>query len=285
MATTYANGSVPPSLLAPLDGQPEASLRADAAAAWNRARADVWRRTGITLRVRGWNRTLDEQRRFFLERYEPRRTGGTDVRWYQGVRYVRVRGAAAAIPGTSNHGYGIAVDVEDYGNVGEFNYPRRVATFPILAEHGWTDTEGRGAIREPWHLVYDPARDQHRNTPTPTPAPVAPAPVPDIQEDDDMNTERLIQACYRKFFNREGTTQDVDGWLISAAIGKRTDAQIVEAFLKSTAEPGTVVAAFLESIGHAPNASQITEWTKDKANVETVRKNIAASPEARAKKG
>lgn len=159
MSITYANGSVPAGLLAPLDGQPEARPRADAAASWNRARADVERRTGITLRVRGWNRTLAEQERFFHERYEPRRTGGIDVRWYKGVRYARVRGAAAAIPGTSNHGYGIAIDVEDYGTVGDFDHPRRLATFPILAAHGWTDTEGRGAIREPWHLVYDPARD------------------------------------------------------------------------------------------------------------------------------
>ncbi|OCI31038.1 M15 family metallopeptidase [Oerskovia enterophila] len=181
MATAYVNGSVPPELLAALDGQPEAQLRADAAAAWNRARADALRRTGTVLRVRGWNRTLAEQERFFFERYEPRKAGGTDVRWYKGVRYVRGRGAAAAIPGTSNHGWGLAVDVDDYGNVGQFDYPRRAATFPVLAEHGWTDTEGRGAIREPWHLVYDPARDQHRNTPPP-----APAPVPDVQEDDTM---------------------------------------------------------------------------------------------------
>ena len=74
--------------------------------------------------------------------------------------------AAAAIPGTSNHGWGLAVDVIDYGNVRQFDYPRRALTFPILARHGWTDAEGRGSIQEPWHLVYDPTRDTPRHRPS-----------------------------------------------------------------------------------------------------------------------
>lgn len=159
---TYTNGNVPAAILAPLDGQPHALLRRDAADAWNRGIADVKARTGIVLRVRGWNRTIAEQDRFFFERYEPRAIGSGpfgDVRWYKGRRYVRVRGAAAAIPGTSNHGWGLAVDVEDFGNVGQFGYPRRAQTIDILKRHGWTDDEGRGVIQEPWHLVYDPARD------------------------------------------------------------------------------------------------------------------------------
>ncbi|MGW6007163.1 M15 family metallopeptidase [Oerskovia enterophila] len=167
MAVPYPNGSVPASDLTALDGQPEATLRTDAANAWNRARADVLDRTGITLIVRGWNRTLAEQEQFFFERYEPLATGAgpfNDVRWYKGVRYARMRGAAAAIPGTSNHGWGIAVDVDDYGAVGQFDHPRRLATFPILAQHGWTDTEGRGDIQEPWHLVYDPTLDTQPTT-------------------------------------------------------------------------------------------------------------------------
>ncbi|MFD6163698.1 D-alanyl-D-alanine carboxypeptidase family protein [Oerskovia sp. NPDC060287] len=166
----YPNGSVPASALSPLDGQPGAFLRTDAAISWNRARLDVFERTGITLTVNGWNRTLAEQEQLFFERYEPLATGAgpyNDVRWYKGVRYARMRGAAAAIPGTSNHGWGIAVDVVDYGVVGQFNHPRRTATFPILAEHGWTDTEGRGSIQEPWHLVYDPTRDTQENDMTP----------------------------------------------------------------------------------------------------------------------
>jgi hypothetical protein len=170
---TYANGQVPAGVLAPLDDQPYAALRTDAAQAWNRARRDVINQAGVMLTVRGWNRTLAEQQRFFLERYRPQATGtGTygDVRWWRGVRYVRFGTAAAAIPGTSNHGWGLAVDVVDYGTVGQFDYSRRARTFPILARHGWTDDEGRDPdTLEPWHLVYDPNRDTHPEVDTMTP--------------------------------------------------------------------------------------------------------------------
>lgn len=201
----YANGSVPAAVLRPLDEQPEAFLRMDAADAWNRGRAEVLARTGIDLRVRGWNRTLAEQERFFFERYEPQSVGGGpygDVRWYKGVRYVRVRGAAAAIPGTSNHGWGLAVDVNDYGMVGQFDYPRRVATFPILAKHGWTETEGRSVIQEPWHLVYDPARDTH----------------PPQEERDDMFSDE-DRALLRRVLEEARDASTAAGWVKSRVGG------------------------------------------------------------------
>lgn len=163
---TYTNGSVPAAILAPLDGENAgpAELRRDAAASWNRARAEVQAATGIVLTVRGWNRTLAEQERFFFERY---RAGATspwgDYRWYEGVRYGRVTGAPAAIPGTSNHGWGLAVDVVDFGDYGTAGNARRAASIAILKRHGWTDHEGQ-SIAEPWHLVYDPARDTHPPT-------------------------------------------------------------------------------------------------------------------------
>lgn len=171
---TYSNGNVPAAILAQLDAQPDAFLRRDAAASWNRGRVDVLAQTGITLTVRGWNRTLAEQITFFLRNYQPQATGDgpfDDVRWWQGTRYVRFQGASVAIPGTSNHGWGLAVDVADYGGVGDFNHPRRVRTFPILERHGWTDTEGRDPkTLEPWHLVYVPSRDVW-TPPAPQPAP------------------------------------------------------------------------------------------------------------------
>lgn len=168
---TYTNGSCPKSILAPLDGDnwgtEPAYLRKDAAASYNRARAEVLAKTGIVLRVRGWNRTLAEQEQFFHERYE-RGRASADQRYHVhagvGAWYGLKPGhAAAAIPGDSNHGWAIAIDVDDFGSVGNFNHPRRVAAIAILKRHGWTDDEGRGRIQEPWHLVYDPARDQHRN--------------------------------------------------------------------------------------------------------------------------
>lgn len=171
---TYSNGNVPESLLAPLDGENygDAELRRDAAESWNRARADVKAKTGLTLTVRGWNRSLAEQERFFFERYRRQATGGIDARWYKGVRYVRVTGAPAAIPGTSNHGLGTTIDVNDFGAFGTRGNDRRDKAMPILRKHGWTDEEGQ-SIAEPWHLSYDPSKDTH-------PAPTTPPEIPDM---------------------------------------------------------------------------------------------------------
>ncbi|WP_159795624.1 M15 family metallopeptidase [Puerhibacterium puerhi] len=143
-------------------GDQRAFLRKDAAESWNRAIADVERRTGIKLRVRGWNRTYDEQVEFFLARHRVAKASETACCVWQGRRYHFTGTAHAAPPGISNHGWALAVDVIDFGGVGDFDNPRRKKAFPILAEHGWTETEGRGRIQEPWHLVYDPTKDKHK---------------------------------------------------------------------------------------------------------------------------
>ena len=275
----YKNGEVPASVLAPLDGQPGAFLRADAAAAWNRARKEIKAATGRDIRARGWNRTLAEQVKFFNLAYKPQASGGTDARWWNGRRYVRRPGkAAAAIPGTSNHGWGIAVDVEDFGLENQWNSAWRAKAFPILAKHGWTDHSGR-SIGEPWHIEYDPNRDQHKNTPTPTPAP-APAPVPDVQEDDMRG---LIEALYRRFLGREGSTQEIDNWTIDFAAAKKNAADVVATFNAGRAEVGTVVAAYREYLGREPGESEIASWLKNQPLVGQVRAGVANSPEAQKK--
>lgn len=183
---TYTNGNVPNSLLAPLDGENygEAELRRDAAAAWNRARAEVKAKTGIVLTVRGWNRSIAEQERFFFERYKPGvYSPFGDYRTYKGVTYGRVSGAPAAIPGTSNHGWGLAVDIDDFGAYGTSGNARSRLATPILEKHGWTDDEG-SSIGEPWHRVYKPERDQRRTTPT------------TIPEDDMPSAEEIAKAVW-----------------------------------------------------------------------------------------
>jgi len=186
---TYGNGETPAAILANLEGSQgvnrteTAQLRLDAAASWNRAAADVKARTGLEVWVRGWNRTYMEQVTFYLERHTPAAAGDRVCCRWNGRGYRFTGTAHAAPPGTSNHGWGLAVDVVDFGGVGQWNHPRRVAAFPILAEHGWTDTEGRSAIQEPWHLVYDPARDRHANQAAQKTTPPAPAPAPDPEGD------------------------------------------------------------------------------------------------------
>jgi hypothetical protein len=163
----YRNGELPSRAMAEVlprgkhgtSGRSRAFLRKDAAASWNRAVAQVEADVGLQLTVRGWTRTITEQRTFFFQRYRRgARSPFADYRRFDGATYGRVKGAAAAVPGYSNHGWGLAVDVNDFGGVGEFGNRRRSKAYPILKEHGWTETEGR-RVSEPWHLVYSPSAD------------------------------------------------------------------------------------------------------------------------------
>jgi hypothetical protein len=162
---TYKNGEVPASLLAPVKGTPGAFLRDDAAAAWARAYDEVLAKTGIRLTVRGWNRSKAEQVTFYTQRHRKARPGERVCCYWDGVPYVFTGVGHAAPPGTSNHGWGLAVDITDFGGVGDFSNPRRVKAAGILKKHGWTDDEGRGPIREPWHWVYDGGRDKGKKKP------------------------------------------------------------------------------------------------------------------------
>src|SRR5690606_39562570 len=67
---TYSNGNLPKKFRKALAGQSNAYLRSDAADAWNAAREEALKETGVLLTVRGWDRTISEQRKFFLQRYE-----------------------------------------------------------------------------------------------------------------------------------------------------------------------------------------------------------------------
>lgn len=279
---TYTNGYVPTAVLAPIQGQPPtwtAYLRRDAAAAWNAARAAVLRETGIVLILRGWNRTRAEQERFFRERYRsgahspygdyrtwPRELGGDGKVWG------RVTGAPAAVPGTSNHGWALAGDIDDYGGVGQFDYPRRVRTFPILARYGWTDTEGRRPdTREPWHVVFKPAAVQ---IPAPTEA-------DDMFTTTDRTTLGQILTTLRAVAaDTEETRRDVN-WLIQRTggsiakddDGKRTDPPIstdlneLRRYASATARTSRANAEAL--------ATQREALAQQAATLEGLRKQLA----------
>lgn len=163
LVATWPNGAIPLDVLNPvpakigttawlLPGPAESFLRCVERAA---AR-------GITLQVVSAGdgfRSLGRQITVFLERYEARTTGSgpyNDVRYWDRygtgvkIRYVRMRGPAAAIPGTSNHGRGVTVDVADIGGFTGATYR---ALAPILTAEGWSNSEG-ASIGEPWHWNY-----------------------------------------------------------------------------------------------------------------------------------
>lgn len=136
--------------LAPVRGFPGAYLLAPVEASWQAVCDEVQRR-------HGWRPTLTSagdayrsyaiQERIFRQRYTPDRVTGIDPRWWAGRLWWRLPGvAAAAVPGTSNHGRGDTVDVASlaYGT-------RRFEQFAAVATaHGWSNVEGR-AVGEAWH--------------------------------------------------------------------------------------------------------------------------------------
>lgn len=154
-----------------LESNPGYVLRDDAAKAWDRAVNAFGKKVLIT----GAWRSYATQERIFRERYAPGRFSPfNDYRFWpkDGRTWARVTGAAAAVPGTSNHGGGVAVDVKTQRQPGDPSYAEavvftswndadRARFLRVAAEHGWDDDEGR-SVGELWHLTYYPDRDQHR---------------------------------------------------------------------------------------------------------------------------
>ena len=123
----YANGMLPASALCKLNGTNGLLLRADAAAAFNRMAAAG----GMPC-------------------------AGNSYRSYsQQVAVYAEKPSLAAVPGTSNHGWGVAVDfacgAERFGSAGyqwlKANGPTYGWTHPSWAEPG-------GSRPEPWHWEY-----------------------------------------------------------------------------------------------------------------------------------
>lgn len=118
------------------------ALDAPAAAALEHAFADGCPRTHI----RETYRSYAEQVRIFLQRYTVQWIGngsyGERPRWWKGKRYVRTSGVGmAAIPGTSVHGDGRAIDCDD---------PMR-SWLVAHPEYGWRQT----ISSEDWHLEFN----------------------------------------------------------------------------------------------------------------------------------
>lgn len=190
----YPNGRLPASALAVIPGTSR-RIRADLLPGVIALRAAFAAAFGKPLTITDAYRELAEQERIFFDRYYEARTGGGyygDIRWYQGRRYVRRRGtASAATPGTSNHGWGQALDLGAGVNTSltsaEYLWMRAHA--PAL---GWTHPvwARRPAYLEPWHwegtavpgLVTNPLPGTGAIPPVPT----LPVPAPITPEDDDM---------------------------------------------------------------------------------------------------
>jgi hypothetical protein len=154
-----SNGKLSPSELAPIA---QGQLRKDAAAAWNAMNVEA-RKNGIELVPTGSKssyRTYAQQQELWN-------------------LYQSGRGNLAASPGTSNHGWGLAIDLATPA--------MRSMVDKIGAKYGFSK-RCSDAQSEWWHIKYDPACN-HATWSGTDPGPTGqaqPKPTPEPIEDDDM---------------------------------------------------------------------------------------------------
>jgi hypothetical protein len=128
----YANGMIPPAALCPVWAAPGHRLRADAAHAFNQLSQAYAAEFGTPVCLTDSYRTFEGQ--------------------------VAVRAAKpglAAVPGTSNHGWGTAVDL--CGGIQSFGSAQHQWMRHNAPLHGWflpTWAQQNGSKPEPWHWEY-----------------------------------------------------------------------------------------------------------------------------------
>ena len=130
-----ANGRLASSALAPLSWASGHSLRPDAAAQLERLNIAFRARFGHDLSITDSYRSFEGQ-----------------------VRARATRGHLAAVPGTSNHGWGVAVDLGS--GVNRFGTPQHLWMRENAPQFGW-DLPGwarqNGSKPEPWHWEFEGA--------------------------------------------------------------------------------------------------------------------------------
>jgi hypothetical protein len=130
----YPNGLIPPSAMCPL-GVAGHSLRCDAAASWRAMSAAYEADLGTAMCITDSYRTYASQVRLYGE-----------------------KPALAAVPGTSNHGWGLAVDLcggIDSNDTGQYAWMVANAGRFGFVHPTWAD-RGNGR-EEPWHWEYGAA--------------------------------------------------------------------------------------------------------------------------------
>jgi beta-lactam-binding protein with PASTA domain len=128
----FANGRIPTSTLCPLDFAPGHMLRCDAAEQLTALSAAYEREFGVPIPMTDSYRTLESQ-----------------------IRLKATKGWLAATPGTSNHGWGLAVDLGlpiSTGTSAEYVWMRVHAP-----DYGWDNPSWArltGSKPEPWHFEF-----------------------------------------------------------------------------------------------------------------------------------
>lgn len=189
-----SNGRLDTNLLYAISG---GFLLHNASIAWNAMAAHA-ERDGVYLApssVVDTYRPWSWQDKIFRERYDHVPRSLSPI-WYDGLPWWKKPNVAtAAVPGTSNHGWGIAIDVADASGH-RLNW---------LLEWAWHYGFSWEIQSEAWHLRYclgDALPAGVFGLPTPTPLPPPPDPPQTDEEDFDMITKEYYPT------RRAGTPQE-----------------------------------------------------------------------------
>jgi LAS superfamily LD-carboxypeptidase LdcB len=149
------NGELPASVLRNIKA-PNGQLHRLAATAWNAMQLAAYF-DGIELKHVGAYRPFEQQIKLFRERYTGAPTGRTPqvTRNYQNTTWYLKKGMApAGTPGTSNHGWGLAIDVASAsGKRLEWLLGDGFSTSNAL-KFGFSWEVKDGANAEAWHIRY-----------------------------------------------------------------------------------------------------------------------------------
>ena len=185
------NGRLPAELLATIGTA--GKLYHAAARAW-RALAAQAERDGVPLTwtYGGTYRTFAQQETLFRSRYTTTELAGRPSKWWNGVQWwLRPGMATAAVPGTSNHGLGLAVDTaldsDPSDGLGPDDATGITAQLAWLVENaprfGWSWE----MQSEPWHIRYvagDAIPQAVLDFEQPPAPPLEPIPDPQPEVDD-----------------------------------------------------------------------------------------------------
>jgi hypothetical protein len=183
-----SNGKLAPNLLVRLSTG--GHLHHRAATAWEAMRAHA-ARDGITLGHVGAYRSYDQQKALFEARYSTSPTGRVPQvtrTWNGKTYYLKPGNSPSATPSTSNHGWGLAIDVASIGSGGRL---------PWLLTHAgnygftWEVEDPKNPNFEAWHIrfVLGDATPPALNGTTPT----TPTPIRDLRRGDTGEDVKKLQ--------------------------------------------------------------------------------------------
>lgn len=130
-------------------------LLAEPAARSCRALVAAAEAAGFKVRATGTYRTLKQQEQLFLSRYTTKELPGRPTKRWNGVTYwQKPKTAMAAVPGTSNHGWGLAVDFAEEldGDAQPESVSPRFVKW--LIKHASTYGFSAELQSEPWHWRF-----------------------------------------------------------------------------------------------------------------------------------